>query len=390
MNDPDSFIEEWVRENDPITMSLPDIEYEPHLLISKVRKHYMEYVIKLLSFNYENNQKLLNKNTYLPSAIWRCAKIIETKAAQSCMVVELYRKNILKMINDLKADTKRGRLHKKLFECLTSPSLNEKKTQTKAGSFECECSCAGRKKVRKIKESFSQTSYECDKEIMNESQLFNCLNTSTPLETQSINKINELQAESVSHSAVDVMQQLEQIFQGDSAEDLFDGVLCNSNDFNYECTKKIQQDTQDKSIGFNNESVNERFASIAGTVESKSDNVIEKKTLKNKKNSGKWLCEEYFLRTKLFELLDQIQDCNRDKLLRIKQMLHELFGDDSDDEGVVSPLNETHEFVISCKERVAPWVVKLLTPYYIKGRIRGKSLFKALAKHLINLIYQGT
>lgn len=69
-------------------------------------------------------------------------------------------------------------------------------------------------------------------------------------------------------------------------------------------------------------------------------------------------------------------------------MLADLFGDDSDDEDVMSPLEETPEFVTSCKERIAPWVVKLLTPYYIKGRIRGKALFKSLAKHLIRLIYQ--
>lgn len=68
-------------------------------------------------------------------------------------------------------------------------------------------------------------------------------------------------------------------------------------------------------------------------------------------------------------------------------MLLELFGEDSDDEGMVSPLDETPEFIISCKERIAPWIVKLLTPYYIKGRIKGKALFKALAKHLIRLIY---
>lgn len=61
----------------------------------------MEYVIKLLSINYETNQKLLNKNIYLPSAIWRCAKNIETKAAQSCMVVQLYRKNIIAVVTIL-------------------------------------------------------------------------------------------------------------------------------------------------------------------------------------------------------------------------------------------------------------------------------------------------
>lgn len=66
-----------------------------HGLFFQVRKHYMEYLIKLLSVNYENNQKLLNKNIYLPSAIWRCAKNIEMKAAQMCMMAQLYRKHIV-------------------------------------------------------------------------------------------------------------------------------------------------------------------------------------------------------------------------------------------------------------------------------------------------------
>lgn len=69
-------------------------------------------------------------------------------------------------------------------------------------------------------------------------------------------------------------------------------------------------------------------------------------------------------------------------------MLADFFGDDSDDEGVISPLDETQEFIISCKERIAPWVVRMLTPFYIKNRIKGKALFKSVAKHLIRLIYQ--
>lgn len=92
-------IDQFLWESDETYMALPNFELEPHLLISKVRKHYMEYVIKLLSINYETNQRLVNKNIYLPSAIWRCAKNIEMTAAQSCMVVQLYRKNILLMVN---------------------------------------------------------------------------------------------------------------------------------------------------------------------------------------------------------------------------------------------------------------------------------------------------
>lgn len=59
----------------------------------------MEYIIRLLSHNYETNQMLLNKNIYLPSAIWRCAKNIETKAAQMCMVVQLYRNYVTSVVS---------------------------------------------------------------------------------------------------------------------------------------------------------------------------------------------------------------------------------------------------------------------------------------------------
>lgn len=58
----------------------------------------MDYVIKLLSSNYETHQKLVNKNIYLPSAIWTCAKNIEMSAAQACMVAQIYRKNILTVV----------------------------------------------------------------------------------------------------------------------------------------------------------------------------------------------------------------------------------------------------------------------------------------------------
>lgn len=69
-------------------------------------------------------------------------------------------------------------------------------------------------------------------------------------------------------------------------------------------------------------------------------------------------------------------------------MYLELFGEDSDDEGMKSPVDVTPEFVASCKKRIGPLTVKLLMPYYRTGRIRGRALFKALAKHLTKLIYE--
>lgn len=205
----------------------------------------------------------------------------------------------------------------------------------------------------------------------------------------------------------ELMMQLEKLFHGNkNDEDLFETTLCNmptdgnlfedytvNNDASNVNTSVIENHA--KQI----KSLDEKLASLADMlVNNTKDNSAREdqklqqpkaQTLQHKKqNPSKWLCEEYFLKVKLFEILDLIGDSNRKKLARIKELFADLFGPDSDDESILSPLEETPEFVLSCKERIAPWVVKILTPVYTKGHIKGKALFKALAKHLINLIYQ--
>ncbi|XP_063832594.1 uncharacterized protein LOC135081740 [Ostrinia nubilalis] len=440
LGDTDHLLDKMLCDYDDTVMSLPAFEAEPHLLISKVRKHYFEYVIKLLSVNYEQNQKLLNKNIYLPSAIWRCAKSIEMNAAQTCMVVQLYRKSIVAVIKELKSDTKNGKLHRKLFEYLRTPPGNDKKTQTEpinVNDCMCQCACNSQKKRRKV--PMSPVGNHIDKlnngtaaEYQNTNQpvytipVIENLHVDSPqmakeknlisdqtLQTQgmpvmltkpnmlSMNQSTRMSIES--QDSDDLMQQMEKLFQGDSQEDdIFEGGLCDA----YETI--VHEDGAKKSTEPNSASIpesvienhaaqikslDERVSSLVGLLVNTNDNNIpQEKPEENpkikKRNSSKWICEEYFLKLKLYELLDEIGDKNRKKLARIKEMFTELFGDDSDDEGIMSPLEETPEFVISCKERIAPWVIKLLTPFYIKGRIRGRALFKAVAKHLIRLIYQ--
>ncbi|RVE50427.1 hypothetical protein evm_004964 [Chilo suppressalis] len=435
-SDSDHLIDQLINECDETSMPLPDIEFEPHLLISKVRKHYMEYIIRLLSINYENNQKLLNKNIYLPSAIWRCAKLMEMKAAQTCMVVQLYRKNIVAEITALKEDTKKGKLNRKLYECLRKPPENEKKLQSTLSytiDCNCQCVCSKRKKIRKTSTSPKVIQKEETKSYFISNMKTNVptynipvianLQADSPQVTDNFGKtsvdssflttVNQTKSPNMSHNpprmsiesqdSDELMMQLEKLFQCDSHEDdLFEGSLCDNiettlqdNITNIKKSNETEPNTPQVTVIENHtaqiKSLDERLASLTGLLVNNTDNVFQEKAeipKNNKSNTSKWLCEEYFLKSKLFEVLDQIGDCNRKKLARIKEMLKELFGDDSDEECIVSPLEETSEFVISCKERIAPWVVKLLTPYYIKGRIRGKSLFKALAKHLIRLIYQ--
>ncbi|XP_023950637.1 uncharacterized protein LOC112054925 [Bicyclus anynana] len=409
----DRIVEKWIQENDKTFMAVPSIESEPHLLISKVRKHYMEYLIKLLAVNYENNQKLLNKNIYLPSAIWRCAKMIEMSAAQASMVVHLYRNSITEVIKGLKKSTSKGALYRKLYECLHYAPENEKKVQATMISTKdcnCQCSCNQRKKVKRTSESPTQMNENIEQLTLNNNNVTQNSNNIViePQNDKSIANNNTSPKTNIRMSidmpdSDDLTQQLDKLFQLDKLDenddDLFDSALCMTDDSKIIDDSLIQLKPVIQEVNLPNEDrqdshkcLDERLALISGilvnneTVTQDPVNVIPK--LIEHKRTSKWLCEEYFQKVKLYELLDQIRDCDRKKYARVKERLLLLFGDDSDDEGVVSPLEETHDFISSCKERIAPWIVKILTPYYVKGRIRGKALFKSLVKHLIRLIYQ--
>ncbi|XP_021191079.3 uncharacterized protein LOC110376802 [Helicoverpa armigera] len=415
-------------EDDGFSMPLPDFESEPQLLISKVRKHYMEYVIKLLSNNYETHQKLVNKNIYLPSAIWRCAKNIELSAAKACMVVQLYRKHIVVAVNELKRDTAKGKLNKKLYSYLHKPPENDKKTQTSntMKNVNCQCSHVKRKRHREStspKQDDKQLSSLVSNDKSNTPVAANshcqtaypplASNNLPPMQTQTevptvepVQHMAPLQNKRMSVESQDsdeLMMQLEKLFQGDANDDdLFEGALYDKLDTTQEDQTKKNTTLLDNTVNNSRQdavienhaaqirSLDERLANLAGMLVSNDNNVPQKTDVQKQRRSGssKWLCEEYFLKQKLHELLDQIGDTDRKALDKIKEKFAYLFGYDSDDEEILSPLDETPEFVVSCKERIAPWVVKLLTPYYIKGHIKGKGIFKALAKHLIRLIYQ--
>ncbi|XP_061379880.1 uncharacterized protein LOC116774021 isoform X2 [Danaus plexippus] len=392
----DSIVEQWILEHDHTFMPLPSIELNPHLLISKVRKHYMEYLIKLLSVNYETNQKLLNKNIYLPSAIWRCAKIIEMSAAQTAMVVNLYRKNIMNV--ELKKTTKNGLLYKKLYECLHFQPQNEKKTQTHSkvdDTCNCKCVCSLKKKIKKSSQSPKSSYYPESIGIENpQIALKTGSHTEAQLPNQNCNtSILSENLKTEPKESDDLMLQMEKLFEGNpNDDDIFDSALCDSSSINNTEEMTALNDLQ-VNTSMPIDALQENQASCPNDRSLLSGmpvNIEPGSQYTRTKNNrvSKWLCEEYFMKIKLYELLDQIRDSDRKRLARIKQKFEELFGDVSDDEDMVSPLDESPELIMSCKERITPWVVKILTPYYVNGRIRGKALFKALAKHLIKLIYQ--
>ncbi|PZC77412.1 hypothetical protein B5X24_HaOG203460 [Helicoverpa armigera] len=332
------------------------------------------------------------------------------------------------MVNELKRDTAKGKLNKKLYSYLHKPPENDKKTQTSntMKNVNCQCAHAKRKRHREStspKQDDKQLSSLVSNDKSNTPVAANshcqtaypplASNNLPPMQTQTevptvepVQHMAPLQNKRMSVESQDsdeLMMQLEKLFQGDANDDdLFEGALYDKLDTTQEDQTKKNTTLLDNTVNNSRQdavienhaaqirSLDERLANLAGMLVSNDNNVPQKTDVQKQRRSGssKWLCEEYFLKQKLHELLDQIGDTDRKALDKIKEKFAYLFGYDSDDEEILSPLDETPEFVVSCKERIAPWVVKLLTPYYIKGHIKGKGIFKALAKHLIRLIYQ--
>ncbi|XP_046470402.1 uncharacterized protein [Neodiprion pinetum] len=107
---------------------------------------------------------------------------------------------------------------------------------------------------------------------------------------------------------------------------------------------------------------------------------------KKRKASGVWLVERIHQVSKLKAKMMEISTSNYRRHGRIKAKFLELFGE-SDDEDMMpdSPIC-IEEHLNACKERIAPWVVKHLMPFYKKKRIIDRKLFKTVAKHVADML----
>lgn len=139
-----------------------------------------------------------------------------------------------------------------------------------------------------------------------------------------------------SQDSDELMLQLEKLFQGDSQEDdIFEGGFCDSFDTTmHDEIKKSATEVQPPPVPVQEsllenhaaqiKSLDERLASLAGLLVNNSNDSnntpqTRHENTKNykKRNASKWLCEEYFLKLKLYEYLDEIGDSNRKKLARV-------------------------------------------------------------------------
>lgn len=250
------------------------------------------------------------------------------------------------------------------------PPENEKKLQTtitKSPDCNCQCSCNPQKKRRKVTESHNENYViehgninKDSKNISNENKIPVIINsqleymqrdvktaTEQPLRNPAVidivNQTNNMsptvRMSTETQDSDELLMQLEKLFQGDpNDDDLFDDTLCdNFNLTSYESNKLPNENSENceaptqlvlnqkhdviENHSAQIKSLDERLASLTGLLVNKPDSsLVEEKPVQQKpKRSGssKWLCEEYFLKSRLFELLDQIGDTNRKKLEQV-------------------------------------------------------------------------
>lgn len=105
-----------------------------------------------------------------------------------------------------------------------------------------------------------------------------------------------------------------------------------------------------------------------------------------KKMRGIWFVERVHQVSKLKAKMMELSTNNYRKHGKLRKKFHELFGESDEEEMMPESPIHIEEHLTACKERIAPWVVKYLMPFYSKKLIKDRLLFKAVAKHITDTL----
>lgn len=121
--------------------------------------------------------------------------------------------------------------------------------------------------------------------------------------------------------------------------------------------------------------------------ESNGNETIDIKDLKQKERiSAVWLVERVHQVSKLKIIMTELSMTNYRKHGMLKEKFLQLFGESDEEEMMPDSPICIEEHLSACKERIAPWIVKYLMPFYKKRRIKDRQLFKAVAKYITDML----
>ncbi|KAL6258911.1 hypothetical protein P5V15_010855 [Pogonomyrmex californicus] len=112
-------------------------------------------------------------------------------------------------------------------------------------------------------------------------------------------------------------------------------------------------------------------------------------TIENKqkqKRNAIWFVERVHQVSKLKAKMTELSLMNYRRHGKIKKKFLHLFGDSEEEEMMPDSPICIEDHLPACKERIAPWIVKYLMPFYKKRRIKDRQLFKAVAKYIADML----
>ncbi|XP_070149522.1 uncharacterized protein [Polyergus mexicanus] len=99
-----------------------------------------------------------------------------------------------------------------------------------------------------------------------------------------------------------------------------------------------------------------------------------------------WFVERVHQVSQLKAKMTELSLTNYRKHGKIKEQFLELFGECEEEEMMPESPICIEDYLPACKERIAPWIVKYLMPFYKKRRIKGRQLFKIVAKYIADML----
>lgn len=168
------------------------------------------------------------------------------------------------------------------------------------------------------------------------------LNIKQPETLQFSSKSSKCLGSQETEETDEVMLQMEKLFQEDRNDiDLFDVAFCDTLDSavidvtknklndsiggSKTFTAVQKQDSLIENHAAEIKSLDERLASLETIFTNETNNITQDKVVPQRHRKVnpvvKWLCEEYFLKTRYFEQLDQTGDTNTKKLTRVNSTL---------------------------------------------------------------------
>lgn len=399
-------------------------------LTAMVRAVYLSYLHKCLLGNYITCYKQTDND--IPSVeVKRCADQMELHAVRLALEATLYRQNMLRMIEDIKSHTVKKKAYKKLVIFLETSKdkidvavqtddlgsdLHEvDNTQNVYVTPDCE------EALETVNSSNSHTSENVMKNIDDEmeTQMFEETTKEESNDaSQGIDDHSDFQmTDDVTtiknedeNSQDSLLQHMEDMFcESDDSSDITKLIEKHSGVTKANIDKEINKicleaDSNLFGIPQNYNIPKPKIAKV-GTSEGKVSfsrykEMQNRKAIKSKEINGNdigeskqkqrlntiWFVERVHQVSQLKAKMTELSLKNYRKHGKIKEQFLELFGECEEEEMMPESPICIEDYLPACKERIAPWIVKYLMPFYKKRRIKDRQLFKTVAKYIADML----